>query len=217
MPNDFDRFLEALQLARPDARVNVDATEHLGGPAFADISVNGRDIAVEWTEPNGFILEESAAAHTDELAIRASKPEQALEWITAQLGRTANQSFSLAELRLSRGLSQVALAEKLGIHQSTLSQLEKRSNPTVDSLASYLAALGGSLRFICDFENTTVEIRRPGSEASGARSPATPEADQTSAGATHGHESSLPRFPGRFGNPVHSANAPKRWRSACAA
>lgn len=217
MPNDFERFLASLRRAQPDARVKVDLTEHLGGPTFADISVKGRDFTVEWTEANGFILEESAAAHRDESAVHASKPSHALEWITAQVGLAANRALSLAELRLSRGMSQMTLAEKLGIHQSTLSQLEKRANPTVESLAAYFVALGGRLRFVCDFADRTVEVRRPESDSLSARSTVTSEVDQRSADAAQAGESSLPKPCGRFANPVRSARPPKRRRSAYAA
>jgi predicted XRE-type DNA-binding protein len=48
----------------------------------------------------------------------------------------------LAELRRSSGLTQAQLAERLGMTQSKVSQLERQDDARLSSIVDYLAALG---------------------------------------------------------------------------
>ena len=52
---------------------------------------------------------------------------------------------SLAALRRQKGLTQVELAERLGMSQSDLSKLERRADVRLSTLRAYIAALGGEL------------------------------------------------------------------------
>ena len=53
----------------------------------------------------------------------------------------------IRELRLEKNLTQCALAEVLGITQTTLSRIENGSaSPTVDTLARIAAGMGKQLR-----------------------------------------------------------------------
>ena len=54
----------------------------------------------------------------------------------------------LAALRRSRGLTQVELAERMGISQSDLSKLERRRDVRLSTLRAYAAALGGGIRIL---------------------------------------------------------------------
>lgn len=65
---------------------------------------------------------------------------------------------SLAELRSDRGVTQVALAERLGVGQSVISTTEHRNNPHVSTLAVYVAALGGTLVLEAIFGDERYEI-----------------------------------------------------------
>jgi len=55
---------------------------------------------------------------------------------------------NLAGLRARRGLSQAAVAEALGISQSDVSKLERRSDLRLSTLRRYLAALGGTAAIV---------------------------------------------------------------------
>jgi len=56
----------------------------------------------------------------------------------------------LAEVRRSLGLTQVELAQRMGMTQSDLSKLERRSDVRVGTLRAWAEALGGrvSIRFL---------------------------------------------------------------------
>lgn len=61
----------------------------------------------------------------------------------------------LAELRKLEGITQVELAEKLGIRQPAVSQLEQQDDMQVSTLQRIVKALGGALE---------ITVRLPGGE-----------------------------------------------------
>ena len=67
---------------------------------------------------------------------------------------------SLSTLRCKLGLTQVELANRLGMTQSDLSKLERRQDVRLSSLRSYAAALGGHLRvlFLLGAESTEIRL-----------------------------------------------------------
>lgn len=67
---------------------------------------------------------------------------------------------NLARLRNQKGLTQAELAERMGMSQSDVSKLERRSDVKVSTLRSYAAALGYTLILECcdDAECVQVEI-----------------------------------------------------------
>ena len=67
--------------------------------------------------------------------------------------------MSLAETRKLRGRSQAVVARALGIAQPNVSQIEKRPDTMISTLASYVEALGGKLEIHAKFpDGQDVEI-----------------------------------------------------------
>jgi len=67
--------------------------------------------------------------------------------------------MSLAETRKLRGRSQAVVAQELGIAQPNVSQIEKRPDTMVSTLAAYIEALGGTLEIHAKFpDGQDVEI-----------------------------------------------------------
>lgn len=68
--------------------------------------------------------------------------------------------YRLSQLRVEAGMTQTALAERMGISQARVSKLE-RGDPSqfgVDTVSRYVAAVGGRLRLVADFEDHDVII-----------------------------------------------------------
>lgn len=63
---------------------------------------------------------------TDDPVARAQRPRRGV---------------GLGDLREHRGLTQTALADRLGMRQGALNNLERRSNPTLSTIARYLRGL----------------------------------------------------------------------------
>ena len=55
-------------------------------------------------------------------------------------------SMMLCDLREQVGLTQAVMAERLGVSQSWIAQMEAETDMRLSTIASYIAALGGELR-----------------------------------------------------------------------
>ncbi|MEA2255575.1 MAG: hypothetical protein QOG35_1620 [Solirubrobacteraceae bacterium] len=67
-------------------------------------------------------------------------------------------ALSLGMLRKAHGLTQVQLARELGVSQAQVSRVETQTDLYLSTLASYIQAMGGELRIIGVFGETTVPI-----------------------------------------------------------
>ncbi|MET1072854.1 MAG: XRE family transcriptional regulator [Umezawaea sp.] len=68
--------------------------------------------------------------------------------------------FRLALLREQAGLTQTELAARMGVSQPRVSQLEKGEvgQMEVDTVSRYVAALGGRLKIVADFDDHEVTV-----------------------------------------------------------
>jgi len=71
--------------------------------------------------------------------------------------RALHDALELRDLRMERGVTQVALAERLGKSQGNISELERRDDVYLSSLREYVEALGGRLEIAAVFDDE----RRP--------------------------------------------------------
>lgn len=84
-------------------------------------------------------------------------PEQERE--VEQLAAASLDAVALAELRASRGVTQVQLAETLELNQSSISGLERRSDAYLSTLSEYIEGLGGKLKLSAVFPEGETVIR----------------------------------------------------------
>ena len=66
--------------------------------------------------------------------------------------KVAGYQSTLSQLRRARGMTQVALAESLGVTQSQVSRLEHQVDLYLSSLRNYVRQLGGDLQLRAVFE-----------------------------------------------------------------
>lgn len=68
--------------------------------------------------------------------------------------------YRLAQLRTQAGVSQAELAARMGISQPRVSQLEQGDlgQMELDTIRRYVAALGGHLRLVADFDDHDVTV-----------------------------------------------------------
>ncbi len=74
------------------------------------------------------------------------------------------EELPLDQLRRRRALTQAQLATTLGISQSDVSKLERRSDLKVSTLRHYLAAVGGRLHLVADVEGRPIRLRLPAAD-----------------------------------------------------
>ncbi len=71
--------------------------------------------------------------------------------IEGETARLHQEYLTLRQLRKAKELTQVQLAEKLGIRQATVAQMEKRSDLMLSTLRGYVEAMGGRLNLVVEF------------------------------------------------------------------
>ncbi len=83
------------------------------------------------------------------------KDQQAIARRTAEL---IAEEATLRQLRQARERSQAAVAVKLHIKQAAVSKLERRTDMYLNTLRSYIEAMGGTLEIIARFPDQAVRI-----------------------------------------------------------
>lgn len=73
------------------------------------------------------------------------------EAIEAETDRLHTEYLTLQELRKAKEMTQVQLAETLGIQQATVAKYERQSDLLLSTLTSYVQAMGGNLKLMVEF------------------------------------------------------------------
>jgi DNA-binding XRE family transcriptional regulator len=69
--------------------------------------------------------------------------------------------YRLAQLRRELGLTQTQMAKTMGVSQARVSDIERGdlAHTELDTVRSYIEALGGHVRLVADLGDRTVDIR----------------------------------------------------------
>ena len=71
--------------------------------------------------------------------------------VEARAAELRAEEMTLRDLRKARNLTQVRMAEVLGINQDAVSRLEKRSDILLSTLRKTIEAMGGNLTLVAEF------------------------------------------------------------------
>ena len=66
--------------------------------------------------------------------------------------------MQLQDIRKSRNVTQVALAQVLNVEQAAISKLENREDMYVSTLRAYIRALGGELQLVAKFPDAEIKV-----------------------------------------------------------
>ena len=64
------------------------------------------------------------------------------------------EEMTLRELRRARKLTQVRMAEELGVTQDSVSRMERRSDLLLSTLRKTIEAMGGTLQLVAQFPDS---------------------------------------------------------------
>lgn len=78
-------------------------------------------------------------------------PAKRRKKIEARAENLLAEHLALAELRDAMNKTQVKVAKDLGVQQTTVSRLEKRSDMLISTLRHYVEAMGGDLDIVARF------------------------------------------------------------------
>jgi transcriptional regulator with XRE-family HTH domain len=65
----------------------------------------------------------------------------------------------LQELRRSRKVTQVEVAQAMGVEQTAVSKLERRSDMYLSTVYEYVRALGGELKLVASFPEGDIPVQ----------------------------------------------------------
>ncbi len=71
--------------------------------------------------------------------------------VEAEADRLHMEYLTLQELRKAKEMTQVQLADTLGIQQATVAKYERQSDLLLSTLTSYVRAMGGNLKLMVEF------------------------------------------------------------------
>ena len=83
--------------------------------------------------------------------VKAGLPPRVREMAQERAVELRAELATLREIRKRQGITQVELAEELGIAQEGVSRLERRNDTLVSTLRKTVEAMGGELRLVADF------------------------------------------------------------------
>jgi predicted transcriptional regulator len=70
------------------------------------------------------------------------------------------EDILISEMRKLAGFTQKDLAQKMGVTQSALSQLENQSDPQLSTLSKLVQALGGELELHVKYQGKDLKIKQ---------------------------------------------------------
>ena len=84
--------------------------------------------------------------------LMAKLPAKRRAKILARADELILEETTLQQARQARGKTQTAVADSLEIGQDSVSRIEKRGDMLVSTLRDYVAAIGGKVRLVIEFE-----------------------------------------------------------------
>ena len=151
----------------PSLGISLDAPDSPIGQWFLDLPGPPR-ITIQWHHSQGFGLSVDGDGYGE-------KPDELYTTTEAIFGRVLSlldpaiashpssaqlESMTLAELRKKiAGINQTDLSARMGIKQSTVSNMERGSDPQMGSVQQYVQALGGELQITAIINGQSIPLR----------------------------------------------------------
>lgn len=158
-----DELVQLLRKGVPRVEVDVDAPSKATGSWFVDVSKGKQSLVVEYRPKLGFGITSTPTdgygEGPDEFRGDVGEAAKRVVELLRSRQRTKPQRVELLkELREGRSVTQVELAELLGIRQPTVSKMERRGDVNVSTLRRFVEAMGGRLLVTAEFPDQLVEI-----------------------------------------------------------
>jgi DNA-binding XRE family transcriptional regulator len=134
----------------PNAILDLDESPQGQGGDFLDVRLKDHCVVVEWRKDKGFGISSRSdigyGEGVDEIYPSADEAYQRIVALFLSGSRTSSpREIRLRELRESTGLSQVELAKRMSIQQTSVSKIEQGRDLHMSTLASFVSALGGEI------------------------------------------------------------------------
>ncbi len=158
-----EELMHQIQEQVPSAELELDRPKQPSGRWWLDVRLGKRAVNVEWRPSVGFgVSSVPSSGYGEGPHEFYDSVDGAVDRIVQVLRHGARTSppaqVALKRLRERRGISQVELAELMGVRQATISKMENREELNLSTLRRFVAALGGVLQVTARFSDHTVTI-----------------------------------------------------------
>ena len=147
----------------PEAALTLEEPFRQDGIWSLDVDLAGKHLIIEWSADNGFgISRPTNDGFGEGVDEKLATVEQVQKRVDQLL--TTNEfpappiPILLTRLREERGLTQVELAARMGVRQSTISGIERRDDVQFSTLRRVIEALGGKLEILASFPDASYRI-----------------------------------------------------------
>ena len=163
--NPIEALMTEVESRIPGAKGSIDSPPSPTGSRFLYLEYQDREAVVEWAPLGGgfgvssFDREPIFGEAADEFYYSIEKAAERLKEVLVD--RQATQPTAdvlLDKLRSKIGMSQVELANALGISQPTLSKIERRRDMLLSTIIKVVKGLGGMLEITARFPTGRVRI-----------------------------------------------------------
>lgn len=159
MPPELLEFLSCLSTATNPVRFEVEPGGEKAGNWWIDIA-GPESITVEWRPGRGFGVwfgsDTGYGEGPSELFRTAKRAADRVQQILTMGSDAPRQGLRV--IRELYKVSQEEIAERLNVRQAAISRLEGRTDPKVETISNYVAALGGHVEFRVIFPDGQMPI-----------------------------------------------------------
>ena len=147
----------------PEAALTLEEPLRQDGIWSLDVDLAGKHLIIEWSAGSGFGI--SRPAHegfgegADEKLVTVEQVQKRVDQLlTTNELPAPPMPILLTRLREERGLTQMELAARMGVRQSTISGIEHRNDVQFSTLRRVIEALGGKLEILASFPDASYRI-----------------------------------------------------------
>ncbi|WP_435011207.1 helix-turn-helix domain-containing protein [Tundrisphaera lichenicola] len=171
--NDVERLHQDLAGRFRGRKVELDPSETETGPWFLSVDRDGAlpPVVVEWRPEFGFGLStpgpDDFGTGVDESYPNARATfDRVVQLVLSGSPSVPPVAVRLAQLRQAAGLTQAALADRLGIKQANVSKVENRDDLHLSTVARFVEGMGARLSVRAIFpDGRALELDLPGERA----------------------------------------------------
>ena len=147
----------------PASDASLEVPRKKSGTWWLELSHQGHSLTVEWRPKKGFGIHcspgSSPFSGPEEILLDLdATTERVLKLLRDQKFARPPRSVLLRELREMANLTQVELAERLGVGQGAVSKVERKKDITLALLKKWIQSMGGDLEILAKFPDEVVRI-----------------------------------------------------------
>ncbi len=150
--NQIEKIQQELSKRFLDVTITLDPPAKETGSWFLDVPRQGRSpVVLEWRPDRGFGVstpgDDDYGEGADEIYPNAkAATARTIELVETGVSAVSPKRWAWPSCAQRQGLSQVELAERMGVKQSNLSLIESRGDVLVSTLDKMASAMGGHLQ-----------------------------------------------------------------------